>query len=175
MNDLMSWNADGTRMPYKMHSEYLRKLFLNNDLSEGRFEVEGKPISISDIDVPMFVVGTSTDHVAPWISVYKFHRLAPDAEVTFCLTTGGHNAGIVCGPVHPRRSHEILAREPGAENLSTEAWKEVAEQRDGSWWPSWEAWLSENSSKQVKPPKIGNADKGYKVLCDAPGTYVHQQ
>jgi polyhydroxyalkanoate synthase len=175
MNDLMSWNADGTRMPYKMHSEYLRKLFLNNDLAQDRFEVDGKPISLADIDIPMFVVGTSTDHVAPWISVYKFHNLAPESEVTFCLTTGGHNAGIVCGPVHPRRSHEIQTREAGGETLGTETWKEVAEQRDGSWWPSWEAWLSERGGKQVKPPKFGNTSKGYKVLCDAPGTYVHQQ
>jgi polyhydroxyalkanoate synthase len=174
MNDLMSWNADGTRMPYKMHSEYLRKLFLHNDLAEGRFEVEGKPISISDIEIPMFVVGTSTDHVAPWVSVYKFHDLAPESEVTFCLTTGGHNAGIVCGPTHPRRSHEILTREAGGGTFDTETWKEVAEQRDGSWWPSWESWLTSHSGKQVKPPKIGNPAKGYKVLGDAPGTYVHQ-
>jgi len=174
MNDLMSWNADGTRMPYKMHSEYLRKLFLHNDLAEGRFEVEGKPISLSDIEIPMFVVGTSTDHVAPWVSVYKFHDLAPESEVTFCLTTGGHNAGIVCGPTHPRRSHEILTREAGGGTFDTETWKEVAEQRDGSWWPSWESWLTSHSGKQVKPPKIGNPAKGYKVLGDAPGSYVHQ-
>ena len=85
----------------------------------------------------------------------KYHRLAPEAEVTFCLTTGGHNAGIVCGPVHPRRSHEIRTREPGAENLSTEEWKEAAEQRDGSWWPSWEAWLSENR------PNYDSADMSF--------------
>jgi polyhydroxyalkanoate synthase len=174
MNDLMSWNADGTRMPYKMHSEYLRKLFLHNELAEGRFEVEGAPVSIADIKIPMFVVGTSTDHVAPWVSVYKFHNLAPDAEVTFCLTTGGHNAGIVSGPVHPRRSHEVLVREAGGETYDAETWKEVADQRDGSWWPTWEAWLSEQSSRQVKPPRMGNGAKGYEVLCDAPGTYVHQ-
>jgi len=175
MNDLMSWNSDGTRMPYQMHSEYLRKLFLNNDLAEGRFEVDGKPVSISDITVPMFVVGTSTDHVAPWISVYKYHGLAPESEVTFCLTTGGHNAGIICGPEHPRRSHEVQTREAGGETLDSETWKDRAEQRDGSWWPTWAAWLGEHDGNQVKPPKAGNARKGCKVLCDAPGTYVHQQ
>jgi polyhydroxyalkanoate synthase len=175
MNDLMSWNADGTRMPYKMHSEYLRRLYLNNDLAEGRFEVDGKPISIADIRIPMFVVGTSTDHVAPWLSVYKFHDLAPEAEVTFCLTTGGHNAGIACGPVHPRRSHEILTRDPAGEILDPEAWKQAAELREGSWWPSWEGWLEGRGGAQVKPPRTGNPRKGYEVLGDAPGTYVHQQ
>ncbi|HEY5789166.1 MAG TPA: alpha/beta fold hydrolase [Gammaproteobacteria bacterium] len=174
MNDLMSWNADGTRMPYKMHSEYLRKLYLNNDLAEGRFEVDGKPISLADIKIPMFVVGTATDHVAPWVSVYKFHQLAPEAEVTFCLTTGGHNAGIACGPVHPRRAHELQTRAPGAATLPAEQWKEKAEQREGSWWPSWEGWLAERGGAQVKPPRTGNARKGYKPLEDAPGTYVHQ-
>src|ERR1019366_8075403 len=96
-SDLMAWNADATRLPYRMHSEYLRKLFLDNELAEGRYLVEGKPISLSNIHAPMFVVGTVRDHVAPWKSTYKINYQG-EACFTYLLTGGGNNAGIVAPP-----------------------------------------------------------------------------
>ena len=176
MIDLMAWNADGTRMPWKMHTEYLVGLYLNNDLAEGRFKVEGKTVKLSDIHVPMFVVGTETDHVAPWKSVYKVDGLVGSSEFTFLLTSGGHNAGIVSGPVHPRRRHRVRTRRAGDPVLSADQWFETTESRPGSWWPTWAAWLqSRSSAKRVAPPAMGAPKAGYAPLGDAPGEYVRQR
>ena len=174
MNDLMAWNADATRMPYRMHSQYLRQLFLNNDLAEGRFLVDDRPITISDIRVPAFVVGTERDHVAPWHSVYKFNLLS-DTDVTFVLTNGGHNAGIVSEPGHPRRHYRIETKANNAPYAGPDRWLEQTQPVDGSWWPALSEWLADRSGVLTAPPPLGDAVKGYPPLCDAPGTYVFQQ
>ena len=176
MIDLMAWNADGTRMPWKMHTEYLLGLYLRNDLAEGRFKVEGETIQLSDICVPMFVVGTETDHVAPWKSVYKVDRLTSSPESTFLLTSGGHNAGIVSGPVHPKRRHRVRTRRPGDPQLGADEWFTATAPLPGSWWPTWGEWLKTHSSPaRVAPPGMGAPDAGYPPLGDAPGDYVLQR
>ncbi|TXL65913.1 PHA/PHB synthase family protein [Zeimonas arvi] len=174
VSDLMAWNADTTRMPAKMHSQYLRRLFLHDDLSEGRYPVGGRPVALGDIDLPVFCVGTETDHVAPWRSVHKLHYLSP-AEITFVLTSGGHNAGIVSEPGHPRRHYRVLTREAGGPYLSPDEWVTQAPRKEGSWWPEWGAWLAARSGEPVAPPRMGAARKGYPVLGDAPGEYVLQK
>ena len=171
MNDLMAWNADATRMPAKMHAQYLRRLFLDDDLSEGRYPVDGRPVSLGDIALPVFSVGTITDHVAPWRSVYKLHYLSP-AEITFVLTSGGHNAGIVSEPGRPRRSFRIATRPAGGNYVPPDPWIEATAPQAGSWWPAWAAWLRERSAAPVAPPSIGAPRKGCKPLDDAPGRYV---
>lgn len=169
MNDLMAWNADATRMPARMHSQYLRRLFLNNDLSNGRYSVAGKFVSLGDITTPTFMVGTVTDHVAPWRSVYKLHYLN-SAEITFVLTSGGHNAGIVSPPGHPHRHYQIMTSAAGAAYISPDEWLGKAPDVEGSWWPAWQQWLQARSGAKVKPPQLG--DQAYPVLADAPGSYV---
>ena len=173
VNDLMSWNADGTRMAYRMHVDYLHQLYLNNDLAEGRYVANGETLSLSDITVPMFVVGTETDHVAPWRSVYKIGKLVRSADYTFCLTSGGHNAGIISGPQHPRRRHRVHAAKSGARLLSADRYLEKVEPQQGSWWPTWAKWLEERSSpRRVAPPAMGAPKQGLKPLGPAPGSYV---
>lgn len=174
INDLMAWDYDTTRMPYKMHSEYLRKLFLNNDLVQGRFKISHRSIHLSDISVPLFVVSTLKDHVAPWKSVYKVHFFI-DTNITFVLTNAGHNTGIVDEPGQPGRSYQMLTHEKGDKHLSSETWQERAPHFEGSWWPAWETWLVDHSGNKVKPPELGNEKKDILILCDAPGTYVLQK
>ena len=170
-NDLMAWNADGTRMPAKMHSRYLKELFMENQLAACKFMVDGKPIAIQDIRAPFFVIGTTTDHVAPWKSVYKIQHLCR-SEVTFLLTTGGHNAGIVCGPEHPRRKFQVMTRDPMDKYVDPDTWAETTETQPGSWWPLWNYWLDEHSIGEVPKRNMGASKKGYKALRDAPGDYV---
>ncbi|HTZ77138.1 MAG TPA: alpha/beta fold hydrolase [Stellaceae bacterium] len=171
MTDLMAWNADATRMPFRMHSEYLRRLFLENDLAEGRYPVNGRPVALSDIRVPIFAVGTETDHVAPWRSVYKIHLLT-DTEVTFVLTSGGHNAGIVSEPGHPHRSFRIATRPAEGRYSDPETWAASIKPSPGSWWPAWIEWLVQRSGAAVPPPAMGNPEHGFPALADAPGRYV---
>lgn len=174
LNDLMAWNADATRMPYRMHSEYLQRFFLNNELATGRYNVDGRPVAISDIRAPIFCVGASRDHVAPWKSVYKIHLLADSDEVTFLLASGGHNAGIVSEPGHAGRSYQIATRKEGSKYIDPQTWVAQTPLQQGSWWPAWQKWLTNDSSHRVKPPTMGASGKGYQPLCDAPGTYVLQ-
>ncbi len=174
VSDLMAWNADATRLPARMHSQYLRRLFLNNDLSEGRYPVDGKPVLLSGIDVPIFMVGTVTDHVAPWRSVYKLHRLT-DAELTFVLTSGGHNAGIVNPPEQPGRQFQMLTRRRGDAPVLPDEWLASAPMTPGSWWPAWHGWLLAHASDapEAPPPPMGAPP--FSALADAPGTYVMEK
>ncbi|SHF82120.1 MULTISPECIES: PHA/PHB synthase family protein [Halomonadaceae] len=171
--DLMAWNADGTRMPARMHSEYLRKLFLDNDLAGGRYSVDGRPVSLTDIRIPVFAVSTRKDHVAPWRSVYKIQWLTR-TEVTFVLSSGGHNAGIVSPPDHPRRVHQISTIHQGEPFVDPDGWQAEALHHEGSWWPCWQGWLETHSGERV-PAREPGATAGYPALNEAPGRYVLEQ
>ena len=171
MSDLMAWNADATRMPFRMHSEYLRRLFLDNDLAEGRFLVDGRPVALSDIRVPIFAVGTVNDHVAPWRSTYKIN-LQTETEVTYLLTSGGHNAGIVSEPGHAGRSFQVMTKGPDDHYVDPAAFAEAAPRRDGSWWPQWTTWLTARSGRLIDPPRLAAIPSQRTSLGDAPGTYV---
>ena len=174
-NDLMAWNADQTRLPYRMHSQYLRALFLENRLTAGRYAVDGKVIALKDIRVPIFSVATETDHISPWNSVYKLH-LFTDNELHFVLTNGGHNAGIVSEPGHPGRYYHYATRSSGDRYVDSATWLNAAERAEGSWWEHWAEWLADHGDRaRVAPPAMGAPARGLAPLCAAPGTYVYQR
>lgn len=166
-NDLMSWNADTTRMPYRMHTEYLKAMYLDNDLASGRYKVDGRPVAISDIATPIFVVGAEQDHVAPWRSVYKINLLT-GAAITFLLASGGHNAGIVSPPGRAHRHYRLRERGPADTYLPPDDWFEETPAVEGSWWAAWGDWLSRHSTGEApaRTPPDG--------LGPAPGQYVFQ-
>ena len=172
-SDIGVWNADTTRMPARMHSQYLRGLFLENRLTAGRFAVEGRVIALKDIAVPMFVVATETDHIAPWRSVYKT-KLFTGCDLRFVLTKGGHNGGILSEPGHPRRHYRVGHRKAGALYMDPDTWLARHTPVEGSWWPECGSWLAEGSGAPVAPPGMGAPEAGYPTLGAAPGTYIHQ-
>jgi len=170
-NDLMSWNADATCMPYRMHSDYLRRLFLDNDLAEGRYHVGGKPIALSDLRRPMFVVGTMRDHVAPWKSTHKIHFLA-SADVTYVLTSGGHNAGIVAPPAEEGHSYQVMTKRASDPYVGPDEWIKLAPSHQGSWWNEWVRFLAAQSGQPAAPLSPGKTGTS---LGEAPGSYVLQR
>jgi polyhydroxyalkanoate synthase len=170
-NELMVWNADVTRLPAVMHSQYLRRMYLANELAEGRYEFEGTALSLHDIRVPMFVVGTVKDHVSPWRSVYKVIRLV-GGEVTFALTNGGHNAGIVSEPGHAGRRYQIKTTAVRDPRQTPDEWQKSAPMTEGSWWTAWQAWLAKRSTPaQIAARSVARN----KALGPAPGEYVFER
>jgi polyhydroxyalkanoate synthase len=175
VSDLMAWNADGTRLPYRMHVEYLRGLFLHNALAHGEWQVHGVPINLNDIRVPIFNLGAMQDHVAPWRSVFKLHAHT-DAEQTFVLTAGGHNVGVVNPPGQPKASYRLRVWKSGERLLTPDEWLQATPPVAGSWWTAWVGWLDRHSARRrVAPPSMGAPQAGLPPLDEAPGRYVHQR
>jgi polyhydroxyalkanoate synthase len=161
------WSEDATRLPFRLEQENLRNLYLTNDLAEGRFRIGGRPVALRDIEADMFVLGTESDHIAPWRSVYKLHLLC-EADITFALTDHGHNVGVVCPLDSPGRHYRLHHQASWEHYLDPGAWLDHAPVLSGSWWAGWFDWLHARSGPPVPPPARDAAT----ALGAAPGQYV---
>jgi polyhydroxyalkanoate synthase subunit PhaC len=168
--DLLFWNADSTRMPAKMHSTYLRKMYLENVFKEpGGMVVGDVEIDISTIDVPSYFISTEDDHIAPWKSTYLGAQLF-SGPVRFVLGKSGHIAGVVNHPDAKKYGY-LTGPKP---DVSASEWYNQADPHEGSWWSDWQQWvLSQSEESKVKARIPG--DSGLNVIEDAPGRYVKVQ
>ncbi len=163
--DLLYWNADSTRMPATMHSFYLRQMYQENRLSRGKVKLLGTKIDLTKIDMPVFILSTREDHIAPWKSTYAATQLYA-GPTTFCLAASGHIAGVVNPPAAGKYCHWVndkLPRKP-------EQWLETATQKPGSWWPLWDEWAKGHGGGMV--PARTPGDSKLAVIEAAPGSYV---
>jgi len=165
--DLLYWNSDSTRMPAKMHSFYLRNMYMKNLLRvPGGIEIGGVPIDLSKVKVPAYFISTAEDHIAPWKSTFKGSQ-ALGGDVRFVLGGSGHIAGIVNPPAANKYCYWTNAKTAD----TPDAWQETAERHDGSWWNDWHAWTSGLDKHEPVPARVPGAGK-LKVIEDAPGSYV---
>ncbi|NOG74079.1 alpha/beta hydrolase [Roseicella sp. DB1501] len=164
--DLLYWNDDSTRMPARMHSFYLRRMYQQNDLVKpGAIELLGEKIDLRKITIPCYLVSAREDHIAPWKSTYRATQIY-GGPVRFVLAASGHIAGVINPPESGKYSHwvnEQLPPEP-------EEWFRSATELAGSWWPDWQRWVTALGREQV-PARLPGAGK-LPPIEDAPGSYV---
>jgi polyhydroxyalkanoate synthase len=164
--DLLYWNADSTRMPARMHSFYLRKMYQENLLSTPNgISLDGVPIDLRKIKTPAYFLSTREDHIAPWKSTYRGTQLLAGPK-RFVLAASGHIAGVVNPPEGGKYSHWINEDLPP----DPDSWLQGATEMAGSWWPDWHRWVSGFAKAQV-PAREPGAGK-LPALEDAPGSYV---
>lgn len=164
--DMLAWNADATRMPAAMHTEYLRACYVDNDLAMGKLELAGERLDLGAITHDSYLVTAEADHIAPWRSVYSGARLL-GGRVRFVLSNSGHIAGVV-NPPGPRSRHRVSegVRWP----VDAETWRAGEPERRASWWEDWTPWIAEHAGARRPAPGIGGTR--YPALGAAPGSYV---
>jgi polyhydroxyalkanoate synthase len=164
--DLLFWNADSTRMPAAMHSFYLRKMYQQNALVQpGGLELGGVKIDLRKIKVPVYILSTKEDHIAPWKSTFAATQLY-SGNTKFVLASSGHIAGVVNPPASDRYSYRTNAKKA----KTPAAWLEGATEHSGSWWPDWDKWVKKFAGGEVTARTPGKGK--LKAIEDAPGSYV---
>jgi polyhydroxyalkanoate synthase len=172
--DLLYWNGDSTSLPGPMYAWYLRNTYLENKLREpGALTVCGEPVDLSRIDVPTFIYGSREDHIVPWRTAYASVPLL-SGPLTFVLGASGHIAGVINPPAKNKRSYWSTETDAKRLPASADDWFAQAEEKPGSWWPTWTAWLDAHAGRKVKPrAQPGSAE--FPEIEPAPGRYVQQR
>jgi polyhydroxyalkanoate synthase len=167
--DVLYWNMDSTRLPARMHSEYLRRFYLENRMvTPDALELAGRPVDLGRIDAPLYIVGTEQDHIAPWKETFKTAALVR-SPVRYVLATSGHILGIMSPPVEPPKRRYWAGDATGS--TDPEAWRGEVPKVPGSWWEDWARWLAARCGEPGPPPPLGS--EAHPALEPAPGTYVH--
>ena len=165
--DLLYWNGDSTNLPARMAVEYLRWLCQENRFAKGTIEICGESLSIKDVMLPICAVACETDHIVAWKASFEGFGQFGSQNKTFILSESGHISGIVNPPSKKKYGHYT---NDAAVN-DAEGWKADAQFHEGSWWPRWGEWLSQQSGGMVPAPE-SLGDKDHPEICAAPGTYV---
>lgn len=164
--DLLYWNSDNTRMPAAMHSFYLRNMYQQNNLIKpGGISLLDTPIHLEKIDIPVFMLSTREDHIAPWKTTYSATQIY-SGDVTFCLSGSGHIAGVINPPSKDKYPHWVNTSLPE----SPDEWLENAEEHPGSWWPRWGEWLKSHAGDEIEARPQGS--DSHKIIEPAPGSFV---
>ena len=166
--DLLAWNDDGTRIPARLLSEYLRGCYLDNALARDEMTVQGKRLRLGGVRQDTFIVGAAEDHITPWRSAFRTTSLF-GGKVEFVLSSSGHIAGVVNPPSKSAAYwlHEQLQESP-------EAWHVASTRHGDTWWNLWAKWIKARSGEQIAPPSALGSDE-FPPLADAPGVYVTER
>ena len=167
--DILAWNADGTNLPAALHRQFLDMFEHNTLCRPGELSVLGTPVDLSQIKLPTYVTGGSTDHLTPWTECYRTTQLL-SGPTTFVLSNAGHIQSLVNPPSNPKASY-FAGPEPGPD---PQEWLAQAEQQPGTWWTHWADWLTERAGEEIPSPKsLGSSN--YPAREPAPGLYVRDQ
>jgi polyhydroxyalkanoate synthase subunit PhaC len=166
--DILYWNADTTRLPARLHGDYLDLYFTNPFVNAGKLSLNGRTIDMSKIKADCYVVAGVTDHITPWKGVHRTAQIM-GAGTTFVLSNSGHLQSLLNPPTNQKASFMIGPVNPAG----PDAFLAASEKRKGSWWLDWRDWLHARSGEEVDAP-ASLGDARHPVLAPAPGTYVFE-
>ncbi len=165
--DVLYWNNDSTRLPARLHGEFM-DIYRTNALTQpGKLRLHGVPVDLGKIRCDTYLVAGTTDHITPWKACYRSTQLF-GGKNTFVLSNSGHIQSIL-NPPGNKKAEFWAGGTPGPD---PDDWQSGAERHTSSWWLHWYGWLKTRSGNERDAPRqLGSED--YPQLSAAPGEYVH--